>query len=413
MTFECLDAFTALNRCVGGVPGCRELPHLDSLVQATTDQVPSVGREGHGVDTVLVPIRPLKALQKIPSVDVPDTYTLVQRAGRYVLGIGGNGNGGDSILDTESHQRPARFDIPQAYCPVTTARRDNTTIPREIERVYILLVAREGVPDCSLLNIPDTNELVFGTGGEVLAVRAEANTPYIQISRNIGVLILQHAHLFASVDIVDLRRSVAPSCHVFAVMAETNAAHDALVVKGVHEVDIQHARDLLVEDDKPVVACLLHMRRQTVRIEVPQSIVHDSAWVGRHRASMVRRRVVLDLGGGTRAGIRHRCVDLRGCGTSRWSTDRTLGTRSGTSGALRRLSGEAVRGRALLVGLCERRLLRGGRRRGRRPLKTGRGLHLVRRPWWCLLLLGRRLRREASLAASSHDTREEVVAGSN
>lgn len=411
MTFERLDAFAALDRRVGGVPGRRELPHLDSLVQATTDQVSSVGRESHGVNTVLVAIRSLKTLQKIPSVDVPDTYTLVQRAGGNVLGIGGNGDGGDSILNTESHQRPTRFDIPQAYCPITTARRDNTAISREIKRVDILLVTREGVADCSLLDVPDTNEFVFGTGGEVLAVGAEADTPDIQIAGNVGVLVLQHAHLLAGVDIVDLRRSVTSSCHVFAVMAETDAAHDALVFESVHKVHIQHARDLLVEDDKPVVACLLDMRRQTVRIEIPQSIVHDWAWVGRHWASMIRCRVVLDLRGGTRARIRHRCVDLRGCGTSRWSPERALGTRSGTSGALRWLSGETVWGRSLLVRLCERRLLRRRRRWGRRPLKTWGRLHLVRWPWRCLLLLGRRLRWEASLATSSHDTRKEVVAG--
>ena len=125
---------------------------------------------------------------------------------------------------------------------------------------------------------------------------------------------------------------------------------------------------------------------------------------------MVRRWVVLNLRRCARAGIRHGRVDLGGCRT-RGSSDCALGAWSGTSGALRRLAREAVWGRSLLVRLCERRLLRGRRWWGRGPLETRRRLHLMRRSRGCLLLLGRRLRRETSLAASGHDAREEVVAG--
>lgn len=37
--------------------GCCELPHLDGLVQATTDEIATVGRKGNGIDAILVAIR--------------------------------------------------------------------------------------------------------------------------------------------------------------------------------------------------------------------------------------------------------------------------------------------------------------------------------------------------------------------
>jgi hypothetical protein len=415
VTLKGLDTTAALGRGVVHASRRRKLPHLDGLVQTATDQVATVGREGDTVNTILVAIRSLETLHQNTGVDIPDAHTLVERTGSNVARVGRDGNRRDAILDRQGQHRVAAFDIPQTDGAVTTARSDRTTITSEIQTIDVLLVTREGVADRPVGDIPDSDELVLGTSGQVLAVGAEAHAANVEVTADVHVLILQHADLVAGLDVVDLGRSVAARGHVFAVVAEADAADDALVNQRVDELNIQHARNVLVEDGEPVVARLLGVGRKAVRVQVAQSIVDEGAGgarMRRHGASVVGGRLVVHLGRGARAGrVWHRVVDLGSRGAGGGSADAALAVGAGASGALGRLAREAVGARALLVGLLERRLLRRGRRRRWRALEAGRRLrHLVLlRPR--ALLLRRRLGRQTGLTTlSRHDALKKVVA---
>lgn len=235
------------------------------------------------------------------------------------------------------------------------------------------------------------NKLVFSARSQVLAVGAKADATDIQVTRNVDVLVLQDAHLLSTGHVVDLGGAVAAGCDVLAIVAESNTADDTFVHKSVDQVDIQHAWDSLVEDDKPVIPYLPDVSRKTFDVEIAKRVVHEGARVGLH-SSMVGSWVVCDLWRCARATVRHRRVDLRSSRTaSRRPSNPSLAW-AGASSTRRGLAREPIRPRAL-VRLLERGLLLGGRGRGRRRSSwhAWSRRHLVLGPGW-LLILGRRLR---------------------
>lgn len=217
-------------------------------------------------------------------------------------------------------------------------------------------MARECVSDGASLDVPDPDQLVLGTGGEVLAVGAEADAPNVQITASVGIVVLQHADLIPRDNIVDLGRLVAPSRDVLAIHAEANAADYALVRQGMDQVHIEHAWNSRVEDDEPIIPCLLVLRRQALDIEITEGVVGRMMRLG--HPGVIRGRVGADLGrlaGASGSRIRNWSVDLRSRGAASWrSTGPTALTRPRAGGALGRLGREAARSWALGVLLLER-----------------------------------------------------------
>lgn len=154
-----LDAAAALERRLLGVAHLLarrgELPHLDSLVQATTNELAGVGRERNTINAVLVSVRALEALEEVAHLDVPNPHTLIQRSGSHKLGIGGDGNRGDAVLNGERQVAIACLQIPDPHGPVTTSRRNGAAITGKVERVNVLVVAGKGGSDLPGRNIPD------------------------------------------------------------------------------------------------------------------------------------------------------------------------------------------------------------------------------------------------------------------
>lgn len=101
-----------------------------------------------------MPIGSFQSLDQEASHDVPNADALIQGAGGNELRIGGNGNGGYTILNRKSEGVSALLNIPQTYGPVATTRRNSTTVAGKVERVDILLVAREVVTNGSGSDIP-------------------------------------------------------------------------------------------------------------------------------------------------------------------------------------------------------------------------------------------------------------------
>ena len=80
VSLECLDALAALGLDASTVvkSSIVELPHLDSLVKRTRDEVATIRRERNTVDTVLVTLFAFSALNKNTGLSVPNADALVQ-----------------------------------------------------------------------------------------------------------------------------------------------------------------------------------------------------------------------------------------------------------------------------------------------------------------------------------------------
>lgn len=396
VAFVGLDAPSALGSRVGvSSAGSHKLPHLNSPVQGTRDEILAVRGEGDRVDGVLVSIRALEALDEISSSDIPDPDALVEGSSSDVARIGGDGNGGDAILNAERHDVVARLNVPQADRAVTASRGNGAAVLGEVEGVDVLLVTGEGVADLARGNVPDADQLVLGTCREVLAVGAEADTADVQVASSVGGIVLENADLLSSVDIEDLGRSVAASGDVLAIVAEAHAADDALVLQSVEQINVKNPWNLRVEDGEPIRLDLLLVVWEALEVQLCQCIANISnvrvvrrPWDGAWSLLMVL---------GTKVWRRWR---------TRASVWATLGDRSGRRRWWRALGGVAVlhRWRAILASWLEWTLC--GRRRT--LLESWWLWHLV---LWRSLVLWCGLRREtwASLALAGHDASEKVA----
>ena len=208
-----------------------------------------------------------------------------------------------------------------------------------------------GVPKSQASFTTHPNQFVFGSGGKVAAIRAEADAADVQVGSHIlRIVILEHADLLACLDVEDLRRSIAARCNILTIVAESDAAHDAFVGEGVDQVHVQDALNLGIKDGVPVGARLLVVRRNSVNFEVAERIA-DGRCAGATHARMVRRRVA-NLRGLSASRVGDRGVDLRRRGPNGvwWSAD-TSPTRPWGRRALGGLRSHAVGDGTLRIAL--------------------------------------------------------------
>lgn len=168
MALKGLDTTTTLWSIWRNAAGCAELPHLDGFVQTATDEVTSIGRERHTVDTVLVAVGPLETLHKQPSGNIPHADALVKRSSRHVLCVGRNGHCSHAILYRQCEDIDAGFDIPESDSTITTARRNGSAIAGKVKGIDVLLMASKGVANGSCRNIPYLNTVSYETS-EILS----------------------------------------------------------------------------------------------------------------------------------------------------------------------------------------------------------------------------------------------------
>ena len=83
VSLEGLDALAALGLDTSTVVEASvvELPHLDSLVKRTRNEVATIRRESNTVDTVLVALFAFGALDKNTRLGVPNADALIQATG--------------------------------------------------------------------------------------------------------------------------------------------------------------------------------------------------------------------------------------------------------------------------------------------------------------------------------------------
>lgn len=97
----------------------------------------------------------LEALGQVAGVNVPDADTLIQGTGSHVVGVGGDGDGGDAVLDGEGKGVATLLNVPETDGAIATTGCDRTTVTGKVQRVNVLLVAGEVVADCAALNVPN------------------------------------------------------------------------------------------------------------------------------------------------------------------------------------------------------------------------------------------------------------------
>jgi hypothetical protein len=157
VALESLDALAALGLDAGAVVEAAviELPHLDRLVERAGHEVAAVRGEGNTVNTVLVALLAFSALDENTSLGVPDADALVQATCSDEAVVRRDGNGGNAVFNLESKNTLVLLDVPKPDSAVAGAGSDVTTIRGEVQRIDVLLVARELVENALASNVPD------------------------------------------------------------------------------------------------------------------------------------------------------------------------------------------------------------------------------------------------------------------
>ena len=163
VALERLDAAAALERGLLGMgahlPRGAQLPHLDGLVQTAADKLARIRREGDTVHAVLVAVGPFEALQEVAELNVPHPHALVEGARSHELSIGGDGHRRDAILNSEGQVAEARLQIPDPDGAIATAGCNGASVAGKVERIDVLVVARERGADLPGLDIPDLDKV--------------------------------------------------------------------------------------------------------------------------------------------------------------------------------------------------------------------------------------------------------------
>lgn len=186
----------------------------------------------------------------------------------------------------------------------------------------------------------NANDLVLSTSGQVLTIRAEADTSDVKVTilRQAGVL--QMLNLLAALDIKDLSRTIATSSNESSITAETNTADYTLVGQVMDELNVQSATNAWVENSVPVFTLALEVAGESFNSQVNQLVAATTKLLNvllvlRQRKSLLLLSESWRRGGarhGGRTGVRVCVVLLRGAGDTRRATSISSGlARAGRS----------------------------------------------------------------------------------
>jgi hypothetical protein len=107
-------------------------------------------------------------------LDVPHADALVEGSGGDVEVVGGDGHGGDTIFDREVGDLRVGFEIPETDASIAAAGCNNLSVPGEVQRVDVLLVAGELMLNRTAGDVPD---LVMCQWLQLLGTFRDQNLP--------------------------------------------------------------------------------------------------------------------------------------------------------------------------------------------------------------------------------------------
>ena len=132
-----------------------EFPHANRLIQRAGHKMAALRAESNRVDAILMALLALGPLDETRRLRVPNADALVQAAGCHVAATWRDGDGGHSVFYLERQHALVLRDVPQADGAVAGAGGDVPAIRRKVQRVDVLLVAREGGFDHFAGDVPD------------------------------------------------------------------------------------------------------------------------------------------------------------------------------------------------------------------------------------------------------------------
>ena len=166
------------------------------------------------------------------------------------------------------------------------------------------------------------NLFVFSASGQVLSIRAEADTADIKIAVFVDTLVLQSRNVVTSGHIKNLRGAVTARSQVLAVTTETNTADNTVMNEMVHQIHVKHTLNLRVKNRVPVIALTFLRGRKVIGVPVSQ---HVTWALPKH--GLARRSRTWDLRRRARVRVSKLVRLLRGSWTRR--SARSFGSRRG------------------------------------------------------------------------------------
>src|SRR6266498_4640062 len=113
-----------------------------------------------------------------------------------------------------------------------------------------------------------SDQLVFRSCGKKPSIRTKADTANVEIAVLINALVLEERDLLPGLHVKDLCRAIATGSDVFAISAEPHTAYNTLMHQMVDNINIEHSRDIRIEDCEPVLTLSLQIRTELVRLKI-------------------------------------------------------------------------------------------------------------------------------------------------
>src|ERR1700760_967048 len=161
---------------------------------------------------------------------------------------------------------------------ITTSRSNQTSITSIIERIDILLVTSELIDNSAGSNVPDSDDLVFSTSGQVFAIRAKADATNVKITVILAGSVLKSYNSLTSYNIVNLCKTIATCCDITTIKTEADATDYTAMGKGVYKLNLEIATNLRIVNDEPVISFLLVLWWKSLHIQIAKSIANSTNW---------------------------------------------------------------------------------------------------------------------------------------
>lgn len=112
-------------------------------------------------------------------------------------------------------------------------------------------MATEGMREALAFDVPYFDRFVFRASCKQLAIRAEANGSYVEVTV-LGRFVRKGLKLVTSLNIVDLSAAVASRGKVLAIVTKSDTTDDAGVIQSASKLNVEVRLYIWIVDDIPI-----------------------------------------------------------------------------------------------------------------------------------------------------------------